>query len=64
VAMTDLYNKMYIPIKVIYSEKDKKYFYYLPERFVENDKMGVENSTMLFNLFELKIKNQSYETDY
>lgn len=64
VALTDLYDNMYIPIKVKYDINTRKYYYYLPSEYVENDKMGVDNRIMMFNLFELKIRNQSYETDY
>lgn len=64
VALTDLYNNMYIPIKVKYDINTRKYYYYLPDEYVENDKMNVDKRIMMFNLFELKIRNQSYEADY
>lgn len=61
IAMTDVYDNMYIPLKVKYSLNDKKFFYYLPDEYVENHALGVsDNTIMMFNLFELKIKNQSY----
>lgn len=66
VPLDKLYDNLYIPIHVVYSEKDKKYWYYLPSEYVENNNLGLTNDNdnkMIFNLFELKIKNQSYETD-
>lgn len=64
VALTDLYDNMYIPIKVKYDINTRKYYYYLPDEYVENDRMDVDKRIMMFNLFELKIRNQSYEADY
>lgn len=62
ISMGDLYNHLYIPVKVIYDEDSKKYYYYLPDSLIVNNYLGVEdNSIMLFNLFELKLKNQSID---
>jgi hypothetical protein len=62
ISMEDLYNHIYIPIKVIYDEVSKKYYYYLPDSLIVNNQLGVEdNSIMMFNLFELKLKNQSID---
>ena len=57
--MQDIYNQIYIPIRVIYDENSNKYVYYLPENLRENDELGVENEIMEFNLFEVKFKNES-----
>ena len=65
--MNKVYDNLYIPIKVIYSEADKKYWYYLPDNYVENTYLGLgeeDDNKMMFNLFELKIRNQSYETNF
>ena len=67
VPLNKLYDNLYIPIKVIYSDKDKKFWYYLPSEYVENGELGLsddDDNKMFFNLFELKIRNQSYETDF
>ena len=57
--MQDIYNQIYIPIKVIYDEKNKKYVYYLPDSLRENEELGVEDDIMEFNLFEVKFTNES-----
>lgn len=57
--MQDIYNQIYIPIRVIYDENSNKYVYYLPDNLRENDELGVENEIMEFNLFEVKFKNES-----
>ena len=65
--MNKVYDNLYIPINVIYSEADKKYWYYLPDNYVENTYLGLgeeDDNKMMFNLFELKIRNQSYETNF
>lgn len=67
IPLNKVYDNLYIPIKVIYSEADKKYWYYLPSNYVENAYLGLgeeDNNKMMFNLFELKIRNQSYETNF
>lgn len=66
IPLNKVYDNLYIPVKVIYSEKDNKYWYYLPSEYVENNDLSLTeeyDKKMIFNLFELKIKNQSYETD-
>ena len=67
IPLNKVYDNLYIPIKVIYSEADKKYWYYLPSNYVENAYLGLgeeDDNKMMFNLFELKIRDQSYETDF
>lgn len=67
IPLNKVYDNLYIPIKVIYSEADKKYWYYLPDNYVENTYLGLgeeDDNKMMFNLFELKIRDQSYETDF
>ena len=54
-ALSELYEHLFIPINVVYREKEKKYVYYLPEGLVQHDEKGI----MKFNLYELKIKDES-----
>lgn len=67
IPLNKVYDNLYIPIKVIYSESDNKYWYYLPSEYIENSTLGFgeeNDNKMIFNLFELKIRNQSYETTF
>lgn len=67
IPLNKVYDNLYIPIKVIYSEADKKYWYYLPSNYVENAYLGLgeeDDNKMMFNLFELKIRDLSYETNF
>ena len=67
IPLNKVYDNLYIPINVIYSEPDKRYWYYLPTNYVENSYLGLgeeDDNKMMFNLFELKIRNQSYETNF
>lgn len=54
-AISELYEHLFIPINVVYREKEKKYVYYLPEGLVQHNEKGI----MKFNLYELKIKDES-----
>ena len=54
-ALSELYEHLFIPINVVYRENEKKYVYYLPEGLVQHDEKGI----MKFNLYELKIKDES-----
>lgn len=63
IPLSELYNNSYIPINVKYDIKKHKYFYYLPDNYVENEKLGIDSNIMVLNLFELKIKDDSYETN-
>ena len=54
-ALSELYEHLFIPINVVYREKEKKYVYYLPEGLVKHNEKGI----MKFNLYELKIKDES-----
>lgn len=55
----DIYNQLFIPIDVIYDERNNRYVYYLPESLRENEVLGVDDDIMEFNLFELKFKDES-----
>ena len=54
-ALSDLYKHLFIPINVVYRENEKKYVYYLPKGLVQHTDKGI----MKFNLYELKIKDES-----
>ncbi len=53
IPLSDLFEMRYIPLKVVFSEKLNKYVYYFPQSFLNN------GTTMDFNLWELKIKDES-----
>ena len=53
--LNTIYDYLYIPIKVKYDFNLKKYCYYLPKGLVKND----NNNVMRFNLYELKIADDS-----
>jgi hypothetical protein len=55
----DIYKQTHIPLRVIYSEKDNKYVYYLPEELRQNDFLNVDDEIMEFNLFETKFANEA-----
>lgn len=63
--MNDIYNQLYIPIKLIYDDNENKYVYYLPDGLREqnylneNSIIKLDDETMVFNLFEVKFKNES-----
>ena len=59
----DIYKQLYIPIDVIYDKKNNRYVYYLPEDLRENEELGVDDSIMEFNLFELKFKDESIKDE-
>lgn len=59
----DIYKQLYIPIDVIYDDKNNRYVYYLPEELRENDELGVDNDILEFNLFELKFKDESIKDE-
>lgn len=54
-GLSDLYKHLFIPINVVYRENEKKYVYYLPKGLVQHNEKGI----MKFNLYELKIKDES-----
>ena len=54
-ALSEIYKHLFIPINVVYRENEKKYVYYLPEGLVQHTDKGI----MKFNLYELKIKDES-----
>lgn len=57
--MVDMYNQVYIPIRLIYDDKENRYVYFLPDELRENDELGVPNEVMEFNLFEVKFANEA-----
>ena len=61
ISTSELSDNLYIPIHLIYDENRKKYIYYIDESLNENSALGIDNNIMTFNLFELKLKDDSYE---
>ena len=55
--LKELYEHLFIPIKVVYDGTNNRYCYYLPEGLVKHDNKDI----MKFNLYELKIKDDSEE---
>ena len=53
--LKELYEHLFIPINVVYDEEKKRYAYYLPKGLVKHD----DESVMRFNLYELKIADES-----
>ena len=54
--LKELYSHLFIPINVVYDEKNKRYSYYLPSGLAKNDD---KEKIMKFNLYEIKIKDES-----
>ena len=54
-SLKELYKHMFTPIKVVYDDTNKRYSYYLPEGLVQHTDKGI----MKFNLYEIKIKDES-----
>ena len=59
--LKDIYKQLFIPIDVIYDDKNNRYVYYLPEALRENYELGVSDDIMEFNLFEIKFKDESIQ---
>jgi hypothetical protein len=57
--LKNIYKQLYIPVDVIFDDKNNRYVYYLPEQLRENKELGVDNDIMEFNLFEVKFKDES-----
>lgn len=57
--LKELYEHLFIPINIVYDDKNNRYSYYLPEGLVKHDEKGI----MKFNLYELKIKDESDESN-
>ena len=57
--MKDIYNQIFIPIRIKYDDRENRYVYYLPNELRENDYLEVEDEIMEFNLFEAKFANES-----
>lgn len=56
IPLSELFNKMYMKLHVVYDEGLKKYCYFIPSEY-HDTVYGEKNSdTMTFNLFEIKIK--------
>ena len=56
VRLNELYKYMYIPLECVYDEVNKRYCYYMPSKLCKNDD---KESVMRFNLYELKIMDES-----
>lgn len=56
VRLNELYKYMYIPLECVYDEVNKRYCYYMPSGLCKNDD---KESVMRFNLYELKIMDES-----
>lgn len=54
--LQELYNFMFIEVKVKYDFETKKFYYYLPNWLTEHIE---DKSKMRFNLYELKLANES-----
>ena len=61
--LKDIYKQLYIPIDVIFDDKTNKYVYYLPDELRENGILNVSDDIMEFNLFEIKFKDESNESN-
>lgn len=55
-SLDELYEHMFIPIKIVYDDDNKRYSYYLPNGLAKNSD---KEKVMKFNLYELKIKDES-----
>lgn len=55
IELSKVLDSLYIPIKLRYDEKNKKFCYYLPSDLSDTS----DPSVMKFNLYELKIKDES-----
>lgn len=58
--LNELYEHMFIPIKVVYDDDNKRYSYYLPNGLTKNSD---KEKVMKFNLYELKIKDESEDAN-
>ncbi len=56
VRLNELYKYMYIPLECVYDEVNKRYCYYMPNWMCQNSD---KESVMKFNLYELKIMDES-----
>ena len=56
IKLSELYKHMYIPMECVYDETNKRYCYYMPSWLCKNDD---KESVMRFNLYELKIMDES-----
>lgn len=62
-GLKDIYRQIYIPIHVIFDTKTNRYVYYLPDKLRENGVLNVSDDIMEFNLFEIKFKDESNESN-
>ena len=58
IKLEDLYKYMYIPLESVYDYVNKRYCYYMPSWMCRNAK---KESVMKFNLYEIKIKDESID---
>lgn len=63
--LSEIYRQMFIELNVIYDAVNQRYVYYLPEKL--NEQMfkmkDTEDKKMVFNLFEIKIKNEDNDDE-
>ena len=59
-SLTDIYKQVHIPLGLKFDENTNKYVYYLCQ--TSNNALSVNNNVMLFNLFEVKFKNEAMLT--
>jgi len=57
--LKELNEQLYFPLYVKYSDKDNRFYYYIPKQLRENEELGVSDEVMEFNLFEIKNANES-----
>ena len=58
VKLNELHKKLYIPLEGVYDDVNKRYCYYMPSWMCQNSD---KESVMRFNLYELKIMDESNE---
>ena len=65
----ELYQHLYMPIKIRYDKENGKFVYYLPKGMIPQGNIGIKNekdgyvNAMRFNLYEMKIKDNSGTDD-
>jgi hypothetical protein len=60
--LNKIYSKLFIPIKIIYDDVRQRYCYYIDRKYQEGDNGFIYvngEQHLIFNLFELKIKDET-----